>query len=232
MVPRAALVYYEHSDPTKRATTVELYDVRGAQLFNPRPLSEKNIEQFVQVFGQENKQKRAAVLCGVIPENTLYVKDNRMVFIIPAQEHTLFFGNGPEAQKKQVFLPIMMFDYAGPYHSINVYWSKGDKNDILAGEGCLIGAPMPNISNGHLCVGSSMKRFPYISDMSNMQQRVIKGFFGSTFNEWRDETIAPIMHYCMKLVGDKAGQQKFWAKKRCPALDTLTTAKQWRKLKF
>lgn len=191
-VPVSALVLYRNK---QGRSSVENWRIEQGRLVDPRPVLSTEIQELYKAVraGQKGGSKS---FHGLVPKGTVLVDKCRMMFIIPPSRRTLLLERKDGLERADTMLPEMLFDYHGPAHTLYAYWSFG------TGKGKrFMSAPMPNISDGFVCLGTSMKKVQFVPEMQLMQQRIIGSFFGSTFNEWRDPIMGTAIATCMKLAG-------------------------------
>ncbi len=202
MMAHSALVLYKGKQGTKDAALMELYqiDKNTGLLHSPRRINEDDLAELGQIAG-----KRSIVsLGGMIPSNVFYVNKSSMGIYLPAGVHRIFLNQGDTVKAKEelVWLPAMVFFYSGPRHYVKAYWCKGTIEEVREDRAVLTGAPMPNVSGGTVCLGTSMSNVTYTNDIESMADVVIERFFGSAFNEWRTKDMREIMNRCKDIAAD------------------------------
>lgn len=222
MRPVTAIVLSENS--TRTAKCVTAFDIQAGQLVNPRPVDDKAIDQLTKPLIK--KRSKPKHFSGLIPPRTISVEPTSMIFWIPEGEHTVFFGDKVD-NKVLLWLPPLLFEYTGPHHRVMVHWMLGSEEALREGKNILLPAPMPNISGGNLCLGSSMDKVKFTPNIALMQKGVVDSFFNSSFNEWRDKFTGPIMKWCieMALPKNKMSRNLFPRRNTCAPLAKLIKKK-------
>lgn len=161
---------------------VEFYQIRQGKLVDGRTLTLAECQEMVIIFQTMlGRTKDVGTLHGWVDPNILYVGPYDLIFRVPAGPRTLLF----EKQKLPFWLPELVFKYHGPQHDIEVFFSKaGDIRNVSRNEKVLTGAPLPNISGGSLCIGSSMDNIEFEPDIATMMGSVIGAFMQSAFDDW------------------------------------------------
>jgi hypothetical protein len=199
MRPVSALVLYRNR---RQDICLEHWQIDQGKLRDPRPLSEDEVDRLAKALRKVNRKRSNGYFHGLIGPGTLFLDRQRMVFRVPAGDRTVFLeraGTGVPANKQvDLYVPEMVFMYQGPRHRVHAYWKvpaalvprKQQKEDWI------VGAPMPNITQGSVCLGTSMRRVKFDPDPLIMQKLVIRTFFGSVFNEWNHPLTGAPMARC------------------------------------
>ena len=228
MVPKAAIVLHEN---ITGQTAIELYRIYEGRLTSPRRISNEEANELANVIGT----REGSGFNGILPPGTLYVNEYKMAFLISAGEHIILLdAKDGKKVKEHVWMPQMLFVFSEQPRNLSVYWCSGTPSNIFQGAKCFLPAPLPNTNDGgNVCLGDSMQKKQLLSDVKKAQDQVLKSFFGSTFNEWRYEYVAPILKHCGSLTGKGKAtlrNQFFSGQTTCPELNSYINQEKWQSL--
>ena len=98
--PELALVYF--SNTRSDNGILELFDVLGDKLVNPRLPSKSRLEAIKQMLVEQSKKNNQPTqvedLQGLFDDNTVFVSKKTMAFIVPSRKASLHFSKSGEKE--------------------------------------------------------------------------------------------------------------------------------------
>jgi len=228
-----ALVMSKTPEGNHTEARLEVFNVDGRHLHSPRPVNDRDIRLLINAI---DKKAEAPRFRGMVPPEIFYLNGANMAFYLEAGVRRAFFRNDKDGKPEEVllWLPAMVFHYKGPDHQLWAYFCTGTLQELYKDKARLMGAILPNITRGNVCLGSSMTKVTFQSDPEEMKEIIVERFFGSTFNEWRYKGMRELMEQFVDIAKDPDlkrvnVQELFW--KNPPQLikEYVTKEEPWKR---
>lgn len=209
----AGLVLYKNK---AGKVSLELFDVEHGELCRPRVPDRHTMADIAKACNMANEDD--GPLGGDV-RNCLTVSEQNMVFVKPPCEQNVIVGySGEKTRTVRIWCPTTVFAYSfsGGEHVLNAFWTPLKSADLLlrlVSKEKFYACELPNIDNkGSVCLGNSMSRVEYNSDIGTMQESITRSFYGSTFNEWRSPRVGKVFSVLKKCldVPEIKRHERFW----------------------
>jgi PRTRC genetic system protein B len=142
-----------------------------------KSLTLKCITELVESFSIEQNN----IPHGSIPENMLYFDarkgHERYVWYNPPRKRMMFFKKDLNIQDREYYLPGLIYDTDGEH--LDIYAFKGKR---LESESKLYKAPLFNVTNQKVCLGSAKINFPENPTFSDLINYWEKKFWLTEFS--------------------------------------------------
>lgn len=203
---------------------LESHDINEAgQLMEGKPLLQETIQDIVDTFFDENKNK--VKIGGLIPENLLLFNllpggKYKMIWHRPAEIRVMHFASQLKLQTAKVWVPAML--YIAYNKELKVYALKTNTRPNENTKLCL--APFFNVSDdGYVCLGNATVKKPPVNTYSAYMQYWEDLFWLSEFTHTNgddDKTVTGLQPLWKKLLASKTklrwsdvNELKFYSKK-------------------
>lgn len=198
--PQMALVVSRTPSQKNDKAQLHFYRISAQRLHSPRRVTSEDMRALAEAIGD---QKEQPYFKGLLPEEVFYLSGTKMAFYLPAGIRRAFFrADEGKADEVLLWLPAMVFHYGGPQHSLFAYFCTGSFKELREDKAMLIGALLPNITRGNVCLGSSMAQVRFDTDPGEMMEIIIERFFGSMFNEWRYKGMRELIEQFIDMAKD------------------------------